>query len=97
MGSISDAVTRQRRCLGSGKCDAETGVFAPLWDLAQESADAVVFIGFGFPETDARARQMIVDALSEKERSWSSDGSRWAWAAELRQRTRAEHSSPCLP
>jgi hypothetical protein len=54
---------------GTDKRDAEEGPLGPLWGLARQvlrEADAVVFIGFRFPETDARARQMIVDALGDK-------------------------------
>lgn len=54
---------------GTDKRDADSGPLAPLWGLARESlkaADGVVFIGFRFPETDAKARQLVVDSLGDR-------------------------------
>jgi hypothetical protein len=51
---------------GNSKGAASTGELAPLWQLARKKlteADEVVFVGYRMPQSDATAREMILDAL----------------------------------
>ncbi len=53
---------------GPGKKLATHGVLAPLWDLATKAlrdARTIVFVGYRFPPTDAHARQVLLDAISD--------------------------------
>ena len=57
---------------GASKLSSCEGEFAPLWQLAKRKlidAQEVVFVGYRIPESDAAAREMLLDALAENEES----------------------------
>jgi hypothetical protein len=53
---------------GPGKQTLSNGLFKPYWDLALDAiknADAIVFVGYRFPPTDAEARERLLDAIRD--------------------------------
>jgi len=51
---------------GTSKKNTIMKVLKPLWDLGEaalRAADAIVFVGYRFPETDAHARQRLLGAI----------------------------------
>jgi hypothetical protein len=56
---------------GATKGNLANAQLAPLWNRAAEQiqvADAVVFVGYRFPPTDARAREHLLEAIEYNER-----------------------------
>ncbi len=58
---------------GPGKQALSKGVFKPYWDLALgaiKEADAIVFVGYRFPPTDAEARERLLDAIRDNQNQY---------------------------
>jgi hypothetical protein len=56
---------------GPTKAELASGRFGPLWTRARnkiKDADAIVFVGYRFPPTDAMAREQILDAIETNTR-----------------------------
>jgi len=57
---------------GRSKAGMTNRLFRPLWDAARkalETANAIVFLGYSFPPTDALARQEILSAIARNTKS----------------------------
>jgi hypothetical protein len=63
---------------GPSKLSGSTVDFADLWTLAKTAlteADAIVFVGYRFPETDAYARETLLGAIRENKTKNPETGS----------------------
>jgi hypothetical protein len=52
---------------GRSKASMTNRLFRPLWEAAKSAlvdADAIVFLGYSFPPTDAQARQELLEAIA---------------------------------
>jgi len=71
VGSVDSALTSSLTEIaitgpGPGKLERANKLYAPLWDAATDAirkADAIVFVGYRFPPTDAFARRTLLDAI----------------------------------
>jgi hypothetical protein len=55
---------------GPSKWDTAKRLFEPLWKEAEDAirqADAIVFLGYRFPETDSEARRRILTAIANNQ------------------------------
>jgi hypothetical protein len=53
---------------GQHKLNLPTGLLKCIWDPAMaaiEAADAIIFVGYRFPETDNMAKRRLIDALKK--------------------------------